>query len=63
MCQLSLIFYYIDADILCFLMVLLVIFFNGVCVEKCTMAISATIWGLGPEGTIARLFFGFLKDP
>jgi len=35
---------------------------NDLFVEKRTMVISTTIWGLGPEGAIARLLFGFLKD-
>ena len=30
--------------------------------EKCSMAISATVWGLGPEGWIARLLRRFLKN-
>lgn len=35
---------------------------NDLFVERCAMVISATIWGLGPEGTITRLLFGFLKN-
>nr|GEY67748.1 hypothetical protein [Tanacetum cinerariifolium] len=30
--------------------------------EKCTMDVSATIWGLGPKGTTPGLLYGFLKD-
>lgn len=33
---------------------------NPLTVEKCSLVISATVWGLGPEGTSARLFNGFL---
>lgn len=32
------------------------------CVEECTMAICATVRGLGPKGGIARLFYGLLEN-
>ena len=26
------------------------------------MAIRPTVWGLGPKGTVTRLFYGFLEN-